>query len=416
MRERFVSKQEVVITGLGVVSPFGCDVEKFYAALAACEVSLQPTPWLPADSQTWFSPVEDFVAEDWMTTQVAEGTDRFAQFAIAGTHQAIAHSGIESLDPIRTAVVFGTSMGGTRALQSAQHVFETSGAAAVPRKLQILVWPNMAAAQVAMEYHLHGPSLTVTTACAGAVDAVGTAARFIQSGMADVAITGASEGSGDIDFQPAMSANQIAYGMVKPTDDPRKACRPFDRDRTGIAGCEGAGVFVLESREHAEARGANILAVIRGYANCSDAYHPSTPNPSGEWEALVMRGALDEAGLSPDDITAVYAHGTGTPKGDLAEIHAINDVYADRVSDLLVTSLKGHMGHPGSSAAALNLVAGIIGMARGEVLPTASTENVDPEVNFDLVLREPRPANITALQFNAFGFGGQNASMVITPN
>ena len=188
-------------------------------------------------------------------------------------------------------------MGGTRALQSAQHLLETGGPPAVPRKLQILIWPNMAAAQIAMAYHLHGPSLTVTTACAGGVDAVGTAVRFIQSGMADVAITGASEGSGDLDFQSALSANQIAYGMIKPTDDPSKACRPFDRDRTGIAGCEGGGVFVLESRQHAEARGANIHAVIRGYSNSADAYHPSTPEPSGKWEALVMRQALDDAGL-----------------------------------------------------------------------------------------------------------------------
>jgi len=175
-------------------------------------------------------------------------------------------------------------------------------------------------------------------------------------------------------------------------------------------------MFVLETREHAEARGAHILATIRGYANLADAFHPSTPNPSGEWEALVMRNALADAAL-PDDveITAVYAHGTGTPKGDLAEIRAINDVYRDRVGELLVTSLKGHMGHPGSSAAAMNLIGATLGMARGEVLPTASTTNVDPEVQFDLVLERPRPAEVQAVQLNAFGFGGQNASLVITP-
>ncbi len=176
-------------------------------------------------------------------------------------------------------------------------------------------------------------------------------------------------------------------------------------------------MFVLESREHAEARGARIHAVIRGYANLADAYHPSSPDPSGEWEALVMRQALGQADLpSGTKVTAVYAHGTGTPKGDLSEIRAINDVYADRGKDLLVTSLKGHMGHPGSSAAAMNIVAGTTGMARGEILQTASTTNLDPEANFDLVLGKPRQADIQALQFNAFGFGGQNASLVLTPN
>jgi 3-oxoacyl-[acyl-carrier-protein] synthase II len=266
-----------------------------------------------------------------------------------------------------------------------------------------------------MEYQLHGPCLTVTTACAGGIDAVGTAVRTIQSGMADVAITGATEGTGKVEFQSALGSNSLTYGMVTPTTDPTKACRPFDRDRTGIAGCEGAGMFILESREHAEARGAEILAVVRGYAQCADAFHPSTPNPTGEWEALVMRNALAEAGLSPSDITGVYAHGTGTPKGDLAEIHALNDVFAERVDSLLVTSLKGHMGHPGSSASAMNLVAATIGMRRGEILPTASTENPDPEIKFDLVLKAPRQADVKAIQINAFGFGGQNASMVVTP-
>ena len=280
-----------------------------------------------------------------------------------------------------------------------------------------MVWPNMAASQIAMTYHLHGPLMTVTTACAGSIDAIGTATRYIQAGMADVAITGAAEGGGEIDFLPALGANQSVYGMTKPADDPSKVCRPFDRDRTGIAGCEGSGMFVLESRDHAERRVAPILAVIRGYANCADVYHPSTPDPSGKWEARVMQAALDEAALSPDvSITAVYAHGTGTPKGDLAEIRAINTVYdVARGRDLLVTSLKGHMGHPGSCAAAMNLVAGTVGMARGEVLPTASTTNVDPEAGFEVVLGSARKVPIQALQFNVFGFGGQNASLVVTP-
>ncbi len=412
-----MSKPEVVITGLGIVSPYGCNIHEYYDRLAACEIALKPTPWMPPEAGSWFSGVPDFNPEDWMSAQVADGSDRFAQFALAGVKQALEHAGIEELHPLRTAIVMGTSMGGTRAVERGQHLLETQGPAAVPRKLQILIWPNMAAAQIAMAYHLHGPFMTVTTACAGGVDSIGTACRFIQNGQADVAITGATEGTGGLEFMSALGANAVAYGMTKPADDPSKVCRPFDRDRTGIAGCEGAGMFVLESREHAEARGAKIHGVIRGYANLADAYHPSSPNPTGEWEALVMRQALEEAALpSGTKVTAVYAHGTGTPKGDMAEIRAINDVYADRGRDLLVTSLKGHMGHPGSSAAAMNIVAGTIGMARGEVLPTASTTNVDPEANFELVLDKPRQAEVQALQFNAFGFGGQNASLVLTPN
>lgn len=410
-----MSTHEVVITGLGIVSPYGTDVERFYDRLAACEIALRPTPINP-DAGLWSSEASDFRPQDWMSDKVVEGTDRFTQFALAGCKQALAQAGLGELDPLRTAIVVGTSMGGTRALERGQHLLETGGPEAVPRKLQILIWPNMAAAQIAMEYQLHGPCLTVTTACAGGIDAVGTAVRTIRAGLADVAITGATEGTGAVDFQSALGANAQTYGMVTPTTDPTRACRPFDRDRTGIAGCEGAGMFVLESRAHAEARRARVLAVVRGYAQCADAFHPSSPNPTGEWEALVMRNALAEAGMTPADVTGVYAHGTGTPKGDLAEIRAINDVFAERVETLLVTSLKGHMGHAGSSASAMNLVAATIGMHRGEILPTASTENVDPEVRFDLVLKAPREAAINAVQINAFGFGGQNASLVITPS
>ena len=253
-----MDKHEVVITGLGIVSPYGTDVERFYDRLAACEIALKPSPLAP-DSGLWVSECDDFRAEDWMSEKVIDGTDRFSQFALAGCKQALAQAGIGpgDLDPLRTAIVIGTSMGGTRAVERGQHLLETGGVEAVPRKLQILIWPNMAAAQIAMEYQLHGTCLTVTTACAGGIDAVGQAVRTIQAGLADVAITGATEGTGKVEFQSALGANSLAYGMTTPNTDPRKACRPFDRDRTGIAGCEGAGMFILESREHAEARGAD---------------------------------------------------------------------------------------------------------------------------------------------------------------
>ncbi|OAI40960.1 hypothetical protein AYO38_00840 [bacterium SCGC AG-212-C10] len=407
---------EAVITGMGVVTAFGTDVNTFYDELAAGTVAIKPTPWMPKDSGLYAALVQGFVPTDWMSPKVAEGTDRFAQYALAGTKMALDSAGISQLDPLRTAIIFGTAMGGTGALQRAQSLLERDGPDAVPRKTQIQVWPNMAAAQVAMEYDLHGPSLTLCTACASSIDAIGTATRFIQAGLADVAITGAMEGSNsNIDFMPALSANQISYGMVSPTTDHTKACRPFDRDRSGIAGGDGGGIFVIESREHAEARGAKVLGVIRGYGSLSDGYHPSSPEPSGKWEAMVMRQALDDAGLGDGaGVAAIYAHGTGTPAGDAAEIRAINDVYGYRGRDMLVTSLKGHFGHPGGSAAALNLAAALVGMQRGEVLPTASTTTPDPEIGFTLVLDKPQKADTSLIQLNAFGFGGQNASMIIS--
>jgi 3-oxoacyl-[acyl-carrier-protein] synthase II len=413
-----MASRDVVITGLGVVSAYGTDSQVFYDSLAAGEVAIRPTPWLPEDSGTFMAPVVDFNPADWMSDSVADGTDSFAQFALAATAQALDMAGLESLDALRTALVVGTAMGGTRSIQRAQSLFEREGPDAVPRKTQIQVWPNMAAAQIAMRYDVHGPSLTVCTACASSLDAVGTATRFIQGGLADVAVCGASEGANfEIDFRPALHENQTSFGMVTPTTDPTKACRPFDRDRTGIAGGDGSGMFVLEAREHAEARNAKILGVVRGYGSLADGHHPSSPEPSGRWEAEVMRQAIADASL-PDGtkITAVYAHATGTPAGDAAEIKAINTVHGSRGTDLLATSLKGHFGHPGGSAAALNLAAALIGMGQGEVLPTASTVHPDPEIGFSVVLGKPRQANVDALQLNAFGFGGQNASLVITPN
>jgi 3-oxoacyl-[acyl-carrier-protein] synthase II len=409
--------REVVITGIGVVTAYGVDLQRFYEALAACEVAIRPTPWLAEDSGTFVAPVTDFQPLDWMSELIADGTDTFAQYALAGTVQALEMAGLAEPDPLRTAIVMGTAMGGIRALQRAQSLYEREGSDAIPRKTQIQVWPNMAAAQIAMRYGIHGPSLTVCTACASSLDAVGTAARLIASGQADVAITGASEGgNSEIDFIPALYENQSKFGMVSPTNDPTEACRPFDRDRTGIAGGDGSGMFVLESREHAEARGARPIAVVRGYGSLADGYHPSSPDPSGQWEARVMRQALADAAL-PDgtEVTAIYAHATGTKAGDQAEIRAINEVYGHLGTDLLATSLKGHFGHPGGSAASLNLAAALVGMQRGEILPTASTRTPDPEIGFTVVLDRPRAAEIQALQFNAFGFGGQNASLVVTP-
>jgi 3-oxoacyl-[acyl-carrier-protein] synthase II len=363
---------------------------------------------------SWYAPVEGFDPRAWMSPTVEQGTDRFAQFALAASQMALDDAGLDELDSLRTGIVIGTSMGGTRSLLRAQHLLESQGIDAVPKKVQITIWPNMAASQIAMKHKLHGPSMTVCTACASSIDALGTATRYIQAGLADVVIAGAAEGAGDIDYLPATAVSQRTYGMSQPTDNPMLACRPFDRDRTGIASGEGSGFVILESLEHARSRGAQIYARIDGYASLADGYHPSSPDPTGEWEALVMRNALADARLEEGrQIDAVYAHGTGTPAGDIAEIRAINDVHAGN-PDLLVTSLKGALGHTGGAAASMNVVAGVTAMRQGRVLPTACTKTVDPEAKFAVVLGRAVDREVRTLQFNAFGFGGQNASMIVS--
>lgn len=410
--------RQVAITGTGVVSPFGLSVSGFFEGLAEGTSKIREHPSIREDMPSSFgAQVEGFEVSDWVDPVVAEGSDRFTHCALAASQMALADAGVTEFDPVRTAIVIGTSMGGTRALLRAQHLFETQGPEAVPRKVQIQIWPNMAAAQIAMKYKLHGPSLTICTACAASIDAVGNAARLIQTGMADMAITGGAEGGGggDPDFVAATAVSGRTYGMNSKSNQAESACMPFDRDRTGIAGGEGTGFLILEELEHAKQRGADIKGIIGGYATAADAYHPSSPDPTGEWEALVIRGALEEANLPPGrKVSAIYAHGTGTPVGDAAEIRALNGVYKDYDRYPLVTSLKGAIGHSGGSAASLNMVVGLEGMQRGKVVPTASTRNVDPECNFDVVLGKAVDCDVDVLQFNGFGFGGQNASLIVT--
>lgn len=406
---------DVVISGLGVVSPLGSGVTRYYDRLCAGDIAIEQAPWpTPEGTSSWFAAVPDFDPTDWMDARVAAGTDRFAQFILAGTSQALADAGLTDLDPLRTGLVFGTGMGGILTLQRAQHLLEQSGPGAVPGKTMIKIWPNMAAAQVAMRYRLHGPSLTLCTACAASVDAIGTAASLIANGSVDVVIAGGSEGTADPEFLQATVVGQMTYGMSAPVDRLR-ASLPFDVDRSGIVGGEGAGVLILESREHAERRGARIYGVVRGYSTVSDSHHPSTPNPTGEWEALAIGDALRNASLRSDQsVTALYAHGTATPAGDLAEIRAINTAFGAAALDLKVTSLKGSIGHSGGAAGAMTLIAALIGMQRGEVVPTAGTTQVDPEAEFEVVLNKPWRGDVHAVQVNGFGFGGQNASLVVS--
>lgn len=419
----------VAITGMGVVSPMGCSIEQLYDGLMAGTVTIAPGPWASdADKRMlWWSTANGFDPSRWMDRLVEEGTDLFAQFALAAAEQALAQAGFAGdgaaarLPQTRTAVVHGTSIGGVRAVMKAQHLFEHGGPDAVPRKTMIQIWPNMAAAQLCMRYDLHGPSLTVTTACASSIDAIGTAARMIASGQADVAIAGGTEGGisaagggRDGDFVPMLFYAGGNYGMEAPATDALHAMLPLDANRSGIVTGEGSSMVVLESEEHARARGATPLAYVAGYGSLADGYHPSSPEPTGRWEARAMELAQAEAGVAPGDVSALVAHATGTPKGDQAEIRALNNVFSDRVATLPVASLKGHTGHCGASSGGMGVITGVLGMARGRFPHTAGLTTPDPEIRFDAVMSEPRAVDIEVLQVNAFGFGGQDASLVVT--
>ncbi|GAA1655307.1 beta-ketoacyl-[acyl-carrier-protein] synthase II [Mycolicibacterium murale] len=403
----------VVITGRGIIAPNGNSVTDYLDGLRNNVSGIGRISW-PGETDTfWFAPVRDFEATDWMDAKVADGTDLFAQWALAATEQARIDAGLDDFDSERTGVVHGTSMGGTRSLSEAQRAYERDGAAGVDRKTMIRILPNMAGSQLCMRYGLHGPLLTLTTACASSNDAIGNAARLIRSGEADVALTGGTEAVtlGDGDFAPAWYFAQAQYGMITNSTDERRTLTPFDQSRTGIVIGDGSAMFVIESEEHALARGATILAEIAGYASLADGPHPSAPDPNGTWEALVMRKALANADIEPEQVDALYAHATGTAKGDTAEIRAINTVHGGR--DLAVTGIKGHTGHTGAASGAMSAVAALETFASGMFPNAFGTDVVDPDADFQVITQKPAHVDADVIQINSFGFGGQNASLVL---
>ena len=411
----------VVVTGRGAVSPLGIGVAPMLAGLWANQVAVRPAPWArDGDPFAWWAVVTGFDPLDWMDAKVVAGTDLFAQFALAAAVQAVDDAGLGELDPVRTAVVHGTSMGGSRALLKAQHDYERQGPAAVERKTMIQIWPNMAAAQIAMRYGLHGPQLTVCTACASSLDAIGIARSLIRDNLVDVAIVGGTEGGlttssggADGEFVPAMYIGQAAYGMTTGERDPARASLPFDVHRSGIVTGEGSAALVLESPTHAAARGARVFAEVTGFATLADGYHPSSPEPAGTWEARAMRLALDDAAAAPEQVSALIAHATATPKGDSAEIAAINSIYAARGTPLPVASLKGHLGHTGAASGAMSIIAAAHAMQAGSFPNTAGTRDVDPAAEFGVITGQPVSLDVDVAQINAFGFGGQDASVVV---
>jgi 3-oxoacyl-[acyl-carrier-protein] synthase II len=286
--------------------------------------------------------------------------------------------------------------------------------------MMIQILPNMASAQIAMRYGLHGPLVTLTSACASSLDAIGHARTLLRSGAVDVALVGATEGGlagydgqAEGGFVPVQFRAQGTYGMNSEVRDPLLASLPFDVRRSGIVTGEGSAMFVMETAEHAAARGAEPLLAVRGFASLSDSYHPSSPDPTGQWQAVAMRAAQKDAHVRPADIDALVAHATATPKGDLAEIAAINDVFSDCAEELDVMSVKGHLGHPGASSGGVGVVLAWSSIRDGVFPHTAGSSELEPGIRFHVVTGEPVQGHFEVCQVNAFGFGGQNASLVV---
>ncbi|HVN69167.1 MAG TPA: beta-ketoacyl-[acyl-carrier-protein] synthase family protein [Candidatus Binatia bacterium] len=399
--------EHVAVTGMGIVSPIGSGAGTFWRNLLAGRRAIAPMP--NARNRTgnalWAAVPDGFLDGSPLPRTALKNTDRFTQYAMTAACEALANARLDP--PEATAVVVGNTMGGFPFVAEAQTKF-LGDAHNVTPKLMALVIPNMAAAAIAMHWRLHGPQLAVSTACASSLDAIGLAAGMIERGEIEAAIAGGSETL----LSPIVYESLVRAGALSRNPDAARASRPFDVDRDGFVMGDGAGILVLERADRARARGAEILARIRGYGSLADAHHITSPDPSARHESRAMRDALDRAGDAGESCDVVYAHATGTIVGDAAESRAIDDVYAGRRA--IVTSIKGHVGHSMAGAGAMCAIAGIAGMREGLIPPTMGTQRVDPQTRFDLVLERPRAHAYSVFQVNAFGFGGQNASLILS--
>jgi 3-oxoacyl-[acyl-carrier-protein] synthase II len=404
---------DIVVTGVGITSALGHTPDVYWEGLAGGHTAIAPVTFEGPDGSppvaTMWAPITDFDPAAWLDPREQDATDRYAQLLLAAAEGARADAGLDELDPERTAVVGATAMGGVLSLADGQHQVELGGPAAAPRKLQLRIWPNMAAALLTRRWGLHGPCYTLCTACAASLDAVGLAAGLLRSGLADTAVVAA----GDAQLGPLIVGSAAVLGAGSRAVDPARASLPFDRSRSGMVVGEGGAALVLERAGGAAGRRAATRARVLGYGSLADAHHPSSPDPTGRWEARAVAMAQQRAGLAPGDVGGVVAHGTATVVGDAAEIRAINDVWGADAAGLPVTSLKGNVGHASGAAGMMSMVAAVLGLAAGQLPPTAGTTDPEPEARFAVVMGRPAPLRRPVVQVNGFGFGGQNASVVL---
>jgi 3-oxoacyl-[acyl-carrier-protein] synthase II len=407
-----ISDRRVVITGLGVVTPLGHTVEEFWKNILAGQCGIDKITHFdasPYDCQIAaevknFDPLPAFP-----NAKELRRTDRFTQFAVAAGFGALKDSGLDLEKENRDEIgcFIGSGIGGLQTTEEQHNVLLNKG----PDRLSPFMIPmlilNMGSGMFSMYYKLRGPNVATCSACATSNHAVGEAWRTIKMGDAKVMFAGGAEativplGIGGFCAMKAMSTRN---------DDPKKASRPFDVGRDGFVMGEGGAVIVLEELEHAKARGARIYAELAGYGNTADANHITAPAPRGEGAARCMRMALRSAGLNPDQISYINAHGTSTPVGDVAETEAVKDVFGDHARKLAISSTKGATGHMLGAAGAVELAVCAMALSTDIVPPTINLENPDPQCDLDYVPHTAREMKVEAIINNSFGFGGHNAT------
>ena len=404
---------KVVVTGYGVLSPLGNEMDTMWEHLIAGCSGVGPiTRFDVTDQQVKIAAeLKDFVPTDYLPRKEVRRMDPCSHYAMAAAMKAAEHAKLDvnQLDRDRFGVSFGTGQGGMVSLTEQLEIFNAKG----PRRVSPFCVPmmiaNMPAGHVGIHFGARGPNITLTTACAASAHAIGEASRILQRGDADVMISGGTEAG----LVPISLAGFSAMKALSTrNDEPEKASRPFDKDRDGFVIGEGAAMVILETLEHARERGAKIYGELLGYGLSSDGYHITAPPEDGDGGVRSMREALRDAGIAPSAVDCINAHGTSTPTGDVAESRAIETVFGDHAWRLPITATKSMTGHLLGAAGALESVISLLSIETGIIPPTINLDMPGEDCRLDYVPKVARESEVNVVLTNSFGFGGQNASLI----
>ena len=406
-------KRRVVITGMGAITPIGTDVESYWKSLKEGTVGIAPiTCFDTADFKCKLAAeVKDFDPKEYVDAKAARRMERFTQFAVAASKQALEQSGIdmEKEDPYMAGVSIGSGIGSLQAVERDVRKLHEKGPSRVNPLLVPMMISNMAAGNVSIQFGLKGKSINVVTACATGTHSIGEAFRSIQYGEADIMVAGGTEAS----ITPIGIAGFSALTALSNSEDPMRASIPFDKERSGFVMGEGSGVVVLEALEHAQARGAKILAEIAGYGATSDAYHITSPAEDGSGAAKAMEFAMKDAGIVPEQVDYINAHGTGTHHNDLFETKAIKLALGDHAEKVKISSTKSMIGHLLGAAGGVEFIACVKSIEDSFVHGTMGLQVLDEGCDLDYLPNAGTSMEVNYAISNSLGFGGHNASLVV---
>ncbi|MCE8132439.1 beta-ketoacyl-ACP synthase II [Listeria monocytogenes] len=407
-----MDKRRVVITGVGAVTPIGNDAETSWEnAKKGVNGVAKMTRLNPDDFPVKIAAeLKDFDVEKYLEKKEARKMDRFTHYAIASAEMAVQDSGlvIDDSNANRVGVWIGSGIGGMETFETQYEIFLNRGHRRVSPFFVPMMIPDMGSGQVSIRFGAKGINSTTVTACATATNSIGDAFKVIERGDADAMITGGAEAP----ITKMSLAGFTANKALSLNPDPETACRPFDKDRDGFIIGEGAGIVILEEYEHAKARGAKIYAEIVGYGATGDAYHITAPAPNGEGAARAMKMAIDDAGLTPDKVDYINAHGTSTPYNDEYETQAIKTVFGEHAKKLAISSTKSMTGHTLGASGGIEAIFALLTIRDNIIAPTIHLKNQDEVCDLDYVPNEAREANVNVVISNSFGFGGHNATLV----